>query len=133
LKKVADDIATSSLFSPGCQKASSSLASFVLPFAKDFCQTGLRMQKLQKLFFSTNSSTSCGILPGICTRPEIYFCFRGNQASATIFSLYHLFFQPCQTTGPVIYCASEAENINFFRHKNYPNHVSNNCLVPTYK
>ncbi len=133
LKKVADDIAVSSLFSPGCQTESSIVASFVLPFAKVFYHTGIRIQKLQKLFFSMNSSTSCGILSGISSRPEIYFCFRGNQASSTIFSLSHWFFQPCQTTGPVIYCASESENSKLYRHKNYTNHVSNNCLEPTYK
>lgn len=133
LKKVADDIAASSLFSPGCQTESSIPASFPLPVAKDFCQTGLSMQMLQKLFFSTNPSTALENLTVISTRPEMNFCFRGNQASATNFSLSRWFYQPCQTTGLFIYCASEAENRKFFRHKNYPNHVSNNCLVLTYK
>ncbi len=133
LKKIADDIATISLFSPGCQIESSISALFVLLIAKEFYQAGIRIQNQQKLYFSANQSTSCETFSGIGAKSFSRFKFRGDQLSGAIFSLSQWFFQPCQTTGPVIYCASEAENGKYFRHKNYPNHVSNNYLVPTYK
>lgn len=47
MKKVADDITASSLFSPGYPTEGSITASFPMPFAKDSFQTGTRMQKLQ--------------------------------------------------------------------------------------
>lgn len=133
MKKVADDITASSLFSPGYPTEGSITASFPMPFAKDSFQTGTRMQKLQKLSFSTNQSTLCEYFSGSCTRPAICFCFRVNQDPPKIFSLSHWFCQPCPTTGPFIYCASETENEDFSKHKNYPNPVNNNCLVLTYK
>jgi len=56
-----------------------------------------------------------------------------HQSDIISFSCADTSCRSGQTTPDPEYCTPKAENLKYLNYKNIPNHVSNNCLVLTYK
>lgn len=132
LKKDADYITKNSLLIPDHQREESltSLCDFL--FAKFLGCCSIIMQIMQNLYLWKNLSVTFQSDSGSKFKSESFFYLKSYQSHLIFFSRTILNPGLCSTTGPVIYCVTKAENRENLKHKNYTNHVSNNCLEPTY-
>jgi hypothetical protein len=133
LRKVEDDIKESSILIAEYQSSRNAKSELCLAPPKLFLQRNKKHREDQNvacLAFTLSLS-----LPGsrVLSQSVTDLSARPHQFDLMAFSYSCSYGRPDLTTVIVNYCIPKADNCKYLKQKNIPDHVSNNCLVLTYK
>ena len=134
MRKVEDDITLISMLVTECHSECQLTGDRLIAAAKFSFWQSSGSQTFTLASYAGFFSDECQAEPkGFTPQPDFDLPYWPDQPGMPTISVGRSDWRFDLTTCSVNYCTPKAEKSKNLKQKNIPNHVSNNCLVPTYK